>query len=107
MTDYIKARRAGQMSITLVWSLYAAILLIVGFARRWRPLRFGSLALFGIAALKLVLIDLSYLKDIHRIVSFFVLGLLMLVASYLYHKLEKRLAGTQLPNPPPATGETI
>ncbi len=39
----------------------------------------------------LVLLDLTFLKDVYRIVSFLVLGLLMLAASYIYHRLEKRL----------------
>ena len=89
--EYVRAHRAGQMAISLVWSLYAAMLVVVGFWRRWRPIRLGGLALFGAAALKLALLDLTYLKDINRIVSFLVLGLLMLAASYLYHRLEKRL----------------
>jgi len=95
------------MSISLVWSLYAVTLLLIGFWKRSRALRLGGLALFGMAALKLTLVDLSYLKDIYRIVSFLVLGLLMLAASYLYHKLEKRLTdhskSEDLPPAPPAT----
>ena len=43
------------------------------------------------------------------IVSFLVLGLLMIVASYLYHRLEKRLLGAQADAAPaeqhPADGE--
>ncbi len=93
IAELMRARRAGQMSITLVWSVYAAVLLLVGFWRLSRALRLTGLALFGIAAIKLVLMDLTYLKDVYRIVAFLVLGLLMLTASYVYHRLEKRLAG--------------
>lgn len=92
IADRVTAGRAAQMSISLVWSLYAATLLAGGFWRRWRPLRLGGLALFGLAAIKLVLLDLTYLKDVYRVVSFLVLGLLMLAVSYFYHRLEKRLA---------------
>ena len=105
------AQRAGQMSITLVWSVYAAGLLWAGFWRRWRWVRWGGLGLFGLAALKLVLADLTFLKDVYRIVAFLVLGVLMLAASYFYHRLEKRLmnadkseAGTDESVPP--TGES-
>ena len=104
------ARRAGQMSVTLVWSVYATGLLFLGFLRRWRALRLGGLALFGLSALKLAMVDLTYLKDIYRIISFLVLGLLMLAASYLYHRLEKRLVAPEgIPQPDndqPAMGET-
>jgi uncharacterized membrane protein len=104
--DHTRARRAGQMSITLVWSLYAISLLFLGFWRRWRALRLGGLALFGVAALKIVLVDLTHLKDVYRIVSFLVLGLLMLGASYLYHRLEKRLAGPRS-NPSPESDQPV
>lgn len=106
IADYTRARRAGQMSITLVWGLYAASLLFLGFWKRWRPLRLGGLALFGVSALKLVLVDLTHLKDIYRIISFLVLGLLMLGASYLYHKLEKRLASPRS-SPAPGSGQPV
>ena len=78
--DVAGARRAGQMWITLVWSVYAAGLLWAGFWRRWRWVRWGGLGLFGVAALKLVLVDLTFLKDVYRIVAFLVLGVLMLAA---------------------------
>lgn len=97
--DYTGARRAGQMGITSVWSVYAIGLLFVGFWRRWRSVRVAGLALFGLAALKLVVLDLTFLKDVSRIVSFLVLGMLMLAASYLYHRLEKRLAARTTDGP--------
>jgi uncharacterized membrane protein len=42
--------------------------------------------------MKLVIVDMARDNLIYRIVSFLVLGLLMIGASYLYHRLEKRLA---------------
>jgi len=95
LPDAQRARWAGQMSVTLVWSVYALSLLGLGFWRQLRALRLGGLVLFGLAAVKLVLIDLTNLRDVFRIVSFMGLGLLMLVVSYLYHRLEKRLTGTR------------
>jgi uncharacterized membrane protein len=63
---------------------------MVGTAHPTR-LRFAALMLFGITALKLVIVDMARVNQIYRIVSFLVLGLLMIGASYLYHRLEKRL----------------
>ena len=90
----LEPHRAGwvaQMSLSLVWGLYATALLAVGFWRRNRALRFCGLALFGITALKLVIIDIAHVHQIYRIVSFLALGVLMIAASYLYHRIEKRL----------------
>ncbi len=89
--DPQKARWLVQMSLSIVWSLYALTALGIGFWRQIRNLRLAALALFGLTALKLVLVDMASLQQIYRIVSFIVLGLLMIGASYLYHRLEKRL----------------
>ena len=53
-------------------------------------LRLVALGLFGVTALKLVLFDLARAEEIYRIVSFMGLGLLMIAASYLYHRMEKK-----------------
>lgn len=82
---------AAQMAVTLVWGGYAAAMLAVGFWRKRRPLRLTALGLFCAAALKLVLVDIAGVEQIYRIVAFVVLGLLMIAASYLYHRIEKRL----------------
>lgn len=89
--DYSQNRYASQMALSIVWGLYAVVALIVGFAKRIRPLRFGALALFGVTTLKLILFDMSMVKQIYRIVTFVALGLLMIGASYLYHIVEKKL----------------
>ena len=95
LADATEARRSGQMLLSIVWSSYAVAMLVVGFWRRQRPLRLSALALFGIAAIKLGIVDLSFLKGIYRILSFLVIGLLMIGASYLYHRIEKQLKDQQ------------
>jgi uncharacterized membrane protein len=56
-----------------------------------RIYRLCALALFGVTSLKLVIVDMANVRDIYRIISFLVLGLLMIGASYLYHRVEKFL----------------
>ena len=90
-TDIERARWASQMAVSIVWGAYAAALLFIGFLVRVRSLRLSGLALFGLTALKLVLVDIAKVKDLYRIVAFLVLGALMVWASYLYHKIEKRM----------------
>ncbi len=94
-TVAVNARRAGQMAITIVWALYATSLLFIGFWRRWRVFRFAALGLFGLSALKLVVVDLTGIEDIYRIIAFLVVGLLIVAASYLYHRLEKLVLASQ------------
>jgi len=91
IADPTKAQWTAQMSLSIVWALYAAGALAIGFATRARPLRLAALGLFGATAIKLSLVDLADLRDGYRIISFIVLGVLMIGASYLYHRAEKRL----------------
>jgi len=93
VTDPSRARFATQMALSIVWSAYAAVLLAVGFWKRQRPVRFAALGLFAITTAKLLFVDLAAIRQqqVFRILSFLVAGLLMIAASYLYHKLEKYL----------------
>ncbi len=87
-----QARWAAHMGISLVWGVYASGLLIFGFAKQVRVARLSALGLFGLTALKLVFVDLAGVQEIYRIISFVVLGLLIIAASYLYHRAEKQLS---------------
>jgi len=89
-----RARWMALMSLSVVWGVYAAAALALGIRKRVRPLRFAALGLFGITAAKLVLVDIAGVKQIYRVISFFVLGLLMMGGAYLYHRVEKWLAET-------------
>jgi len=90
-TDDFGVRYARLMAVSIVWGVYALAALIVGFALNLRALRLGALALFGLTAAKLILVDMAGVKQIYRIVTFFVLGGVMLGASYVYQRWEKRL----------------
>ncbi len=92
ITGFERARWASQMSLSIVWAVYAAAMLTVGFRWKVRSLRLCALGLFGLTALKLVIVDMAKVKEVYRIASFLVLGILMIGASYAYHRVEKALA---------------
>jgi uncharacterized membrane protein len=83
---------AKQLSLSVVWALYGAGLLLVGRVRRSRLLRLMALALLGLTTLKVFLLDLSALDRAYRIISFIVLGAILLAVSYLYQKSQQRAA---------------
>jgi uncharacterized membrane protein len=72
--------------------LYGAGLLLAGRVRRSRTLRLMALALLGLTTLKVFFLDLSSLESAYRIVSFIVLGAILLAVSYLYQKSQRRAA---------------
>jgi len=85
----------AQLMLSLTWGVFALALLAAGFARRSRGMRITALCCFGITVLKLLIVDLATLEQIYRIISCFVIGLLLIGASYLYHRIEKRLQTTE------------
>ncbi|MDT5269892.1 MAG: hypothetical protein QOH49_2078 [Acidobacteriota bacterium] len=102
---------AKQLSLSVVWAVYGAGLLLVGRVRRSRRLRLMSLALLGLTTLKVFLLDLSALDRAYRIVSFIVLGAILLAVSYLYQKSQQRAAAEAAEEedaaPAPATAEDV
>ena len=83
-------RLAQQLSLSVVWALYGGALFLVGRARRARALRVMALVLLGLTTFKVFFWDLSSLDRAYRIVSFIVLGLILLAVSYLYQKSQQR-----------------
>lgn len=99
MSHPVRARWAAQTSLSILWGVYATVILAFGFWRNIRSLRLSALGLFGLTALKLVIVDMAKVREVYRIVSFFVLGVLMIAASYLYHRVEKRLEASTAGQP--------
>ena len=63
----------------------------VGIWRRLKPARLYAIGLLYFAILKVFLFDLAFLVQPYRIVSFFGLGLILLLVSLLYTRFEGRL----------------
>ncbi|MGC8784360.1 MAG: DUF2339 domain-containing protein [Armatimonadota bacterium] len=79
-------QRMAQMAISLVWTLFGAVMLIVGILRSLQPTRLAALGLLGFTALKVFLVDLSFLDTPMRILSFGGLGITLIGISWLYSR---------------------
>jgi uncharacterized membrane protein len=75
-----------QIGLSLLWTLYAAIALAWGFLRSSPVVRYASLALFGLTVIKVFAVDLGAVKTAYRILSFLVLGVVLLLVSLVYQK---------------------
>ncbi len=85
---------AQHLALSLLWTLYASALILTGVKRQSALLRWQALILFGLAAAKVFLYDISYLDRFYRIVSLLILGVLLLVVSFLYQKKISRERST-------------
>ena len=84
--DASHERWLGQMALSVLWSLYAAALAAVGFVSRSPAVRWAGLVLFGLTVVKVMMVDMAQLEQLYRIIVFLVLGLLLLVVTWGYHK---------------------
>jgi len=82
--DYIP--RARFASISVLWAVFATALMILGFVRNTSLLRRCSIVLFAATIVKVFLRDMVNVDTPYRILSFLVLGLMLVGASYLYHR---------------------
>ncbi len=72
----------------VIWGFSALILIIAGMKYRKVILRKISLVLFALIILKLYLYDVWKMTQAGRIISFVILGLILLGTSFLYQKLK-------------------
>ena len=76
----------GKMAVSILWSVYAAVLAAVGFIRRVPGIRWAALVLFTVTAIKVVFMDMAELKQFYRIIAFLVLGLVLLAVAWGYQR---------------------
>ena len=82
----VDAHLAQHLALSLLWTLYASVLILAGVKRHSALLRWQALVLFGLAIVKVFLYDISYLDRFYRIISLLILGVLLLVVSFLYQR---------------------
>lgn len=88
---------AQQLGLSLLWTAYATGLVAAGVRWANQALRWQGLALLGLVAAKVFLYDLSSLEAIYRIVSFMVLGLLLLGVSFFYQRVSPNRSVKEVP----------
>ena len=81
--QYMKA------GLTIVWAVYSFIIIWLGMKHRYKTLRIISLSLFTLALLKLFLFDIRNISAGGKIAAFIMLGVLLLVISFMYQRLKK------------------
>jgi uncharacterized membrane protein len=84
---------AQQLALSVLWVVYALALMLGGVKWKSAALRWQALVLLGVAIAKVFFFDLSFLTRFYRIVSFFVLGLVLLLVSFFYQRRSAAAAG--------------
>lgn len=77
---------AAQVVLSAVWLLWAAGLIAAGIRRSAPGLRWQGLVLLLVVVGKTFLVDLSFLEQGYRILSFLIVGALLVAVSFLYQR---------------------
>ncbi|MGH9593531.1 MAG: DUF2339 domain-containing protein [Bryobacteraceae bacterium] len=89
-----------NMAISILMTVYAVLLVTLGVATRTVINRILGLALLGLVVAKLYLLDVWVVGLGFRIAAFFVLGVLLLVVSFLYSRFKPKLQRWWKPDSP-------
>ena len=86
-------RSIELVGISVLWSLFAVGLMVIGVWMRRKAYRLSAIVLFIITALKVLVSDTAEVSTPYRILSCLVLGVLLVAVSFLYHRFSERLTG--------------
>jgi len=97
-----RLRIAEDFTYSALWMAYGALLMAIGFWRKSAFFRWQALFLIAATIVKVFIYDVSQLDRGYRILSFMILGVLLLAVSFVYQKdwlklsvAEKRTGGGQ------------
>ncbi|MDE2939666.1 MAG: DUF2339 domain-containing protein [Chloroflexota bacterium] len=82
-----------SLSLSALWTVYAAVLIAAGIIRQERWLRVGGLALLAVPVAKLFLYDSFQLDQGYRVAAFIGLGALLLAGGFLYQRYSRVIRG--------------
>jgi hypothetical protein len=81
----------GGFYLTAGWSLLACALFVFGMLLRERIYRLAGLGLLCLALAKIVLLDVWGLELAYRVISFMVLGIVLLLIGFLYTRYQDKI----------------
>ncbi len=97
-----RLRIAEDFTYSALWMAYGALLMVIGFWRKSALFRWQALFLIAATIVKVFIYDVSQLDRGYRILSFMILGVLLLAVSFVYQKdwlklsvAEKKVGGGQ------------
>lgn len=88
---YSNAERGEILNISLILGLYASGFIVVGILYRQNWMRFFGLTALALAVSKVIFYDMSGLPLAYRMVSFLVVGLLLIGLALFYNKYKEQL----------------
>lgn len=84
--DIAGSAQSYKLGLSILWGVYSLFLISLGIWKKKKHLRIGAITLFAVTLIKLFTYDISHLDTISKTIIFVILGILLLIISFLYNK---------------------
>jgi uncharacterized membrane protein len=88
---------AQGLAVSMLWAIYASVLMAWGVRRAVAGLRWQALALFALTIWKVLIDDMASVNGFYRVASTTVLGLVLLIVSFVYQRGLKNARAAKVP----------
>jgi len=78
----------AQMALSILWSLFAGVLIAIGFIWRSATLRWMAILLFATTLTKILIVDMSGVNQLYRFGAVFALASLLALATWAYQRFK-------------------
>ena len=75
--------------LSILWGIYALLLIVLGIWKKKKHLRISAMVLFGVTLIKLFIYDITHFGTIGKTIVFISLGIILLTISFLYNKYKR------------------
>jgi uncharacterized membrane protein len=82
-----------SLSLSILWALYAAVLIVLGIGGHWRWVRIAGLGLLAVPVVKLFGYDVFELEQGYRVAAFLSLGAILVAGGFLYQRFRGAIRG--------------
>ncbi len=89
--DIMQSIQSYKLVLSILWGLCSLVLVILGIWKDKKHLRIAAIVLFAATLLKLFFYDILALSTISKTIVFVVLGILLLIISFLYNKYTHKI----------------
>jgi uncharacterized membrane protein len=76
------------MALSILWSLFAGVLIGIGFVWRSATLRWMAIILIAATLGKLLMVDMSGVNELYRFGAVFALASLLALATWAYQRFK-------------------
>ncbi len=91
--DYYGNNTVYKLGFTVLWGVYSFIMIAVGMYKKNKIMRISAISLFGITIVKLLIFDTWNLSTGYKVIAYILLGVILLVVSFLYQKFKAFIFG--------------